>query len=63
MTRQIDGQDCDDRVGISFCRCLVSLVVMGGVQAESIALESVRRGVVALSDLETVAALKQSLAS
>jgi hypothetical protein len=35
---------------------------MGGMQAESIALEGVRRGVAALSDLETVAALKESLA-
>ena len=34
---------------------------MGGMQDESIALEGVRRGVAALSDLETVAALKQSL--
>jgi len=36
---------------------------MGGMQDESIALEGVRRGVAALTDLETVAALKQSLAS
>ena len=36
---------------------------MGGMQDESIALEGVRRGVAALSDLETVAALRQSLAS
>ena len=50
-------------VGISFCRCLVSLVVMGGMQAESIELEGVRLGVAALTDLETVAALKQSLTS
>jgi hypothetical protein len=34
---------------------------MGGMQDESIALEGVRRGVAALSDLETVAALKRSL--
>ena len=34
---------------------------MGGMQNESIALEGVRRGVAALTDLETVAALKQSL--
>jgi hypothetical protein len=34
---------------------------MGGMQDESIALEGVRRGVAALADLETVAALKQSL--
>ena len=34
---------------------------MGGMQVESIALEGVRRGVAALSDLETVAALKRSL--
>jgi len=34
---------------------------MGGMQDESIALEGVRRGVAALTDLETVAALKQSL--
>jgi hypothetical protein len=36
---------------------------MGGMQDESIALEGVRRGVAALSDLETVAALRQSLRS
>jgi hypothetical protein len=36
---------------------------MGGMQDESVALEGVRRGVAALSDLETVAALRQSLAS
>jgi hypothetical protein len=36
---------------------------MGGMQDESIALERVRPGVAALSDLETVAALRQSLAS
>ena len=36
---------------------------MGGMQDESIALEGVRRGVAALTDLETVAALRQSLAS
>jgi hypothetical protein len=36
-------------------------VGMGGMQAESIALEGVIRGVAALADLETVAALKQSL--
>ena len=34
---------------------------MGGMQQESIAMEGVRRGVAALTDLETVAALKQSL--
>jgi hypothetical protein len=34
---------------------------MGGMQDESIALEGVRRGVAALTDLETLAALKQSL--
>jgi hypothetical protein len=34
---------------------------MGGMQDESIALEGVKRGVAALTDLETVAALKQSL--
>ena len=32
---------------------------MGGMQAESIAMEGVKRGVAALTDLETVAALKQ----
>jgi Phosphotransferase enzyme family len=36
---------------------------VGGMQDESIALEGVRRGVAALTDLETVAALRQSLAS
>ena len=36
---------------------------MGGMQDENIALEGVRRGVAALSDLETVAALRLSLAS
>jgi hypothetical protein len=34
---------------------------MGGMQDESIAMEGVKRGVAALTDLETVAALKQSL--
>jgi Phosphotransferase enzyme family len=34
---------------------------MGGMQVEGIALEGVRRGVAALSDLEAVAALRQSL--
>lgn len=34
---------------------------MGGMQAESIALEGVKRGVAALTDLETVTALRQSL--
>jgi Phosphotransferase enzyme family len=34
---------------------------MGGMQVESIAMEGVKRGVAALTDLETVAALKQSL--
>ncbi|MFZ1164217.1 phosphotransferase [Mycobacterium sp.] len=36
---------------------------MGGMQDESIALEGVRRGVAALTDLATVAALTQSLGS
>jgi hypothetical protein len=36
---------------------------MGGMQDEGIALKGVRRGVAALSDLENVAALRQSLAS
>jgi len=36
---------------------------MGGMQDESIALEGVRRGVAALTDLETVAALRLSLTS
>jgi hypothetical protein len=36
---------------------------MGGMQDESIALEGVRRGVAALTDLETVAALRLSLES
>ena len=31
------------------------------MQAESIAMEGVKRGVATLTDLETVAALKQSL--
>jgi Ser/Thr protein kinase RdoA (MazF antagonist) len=34
---------------------------MGGMQAEGIAIEGLRRGVAALDDLETVAALKSSL--
>jgi hypothetical protein len=34
---------------------------MGGMQAEGIAMEGLRRGVAALDDLETVAALKSSL--
>ena len=34
---------------------------MGGMQVDSIAMEGVKRGVAALTDLETVAALKQSL--
>lgn len=34
---------------------------MGGMQAEGIAMEGLRRGVAALEDLETVAALKSSL--
>ncbi|HEX5256135.1 MAG TPA: phosphotransferase [Mycobacterium sp.] len=34
---------------------------MGGMQVENIAMEGVRRGVAALDDLETVAALKDSL--
>ena len=36
---------------------------MGGMQDESIALEGVRRGVAALTDLQTVAALRQSVES
>lgn len=36
---------------------------MGGMQDESIALEGVRRGVAALTDLETVAALRLTLGS
>lgn len=36
---------------------------MDGMQDESIALEGVRRGAAALTDPETVAALRQSLAS
>lgn len=36
---------------------------MGGMQAESIALEGVRRGVAALTDLDTVALLEKSLSS
>jgi len=35
--------------------------VFDGVQVESIVPESVRRGVAALNDLQTVAALKRSL--
>jgi hypothetical protein len=34
---------------------------MGGMQEEGIAMEGLRRGVAALGDLETVAALKPSL--
>ena len=34
---------------------------MGGMQAESIALEGLRRGVAALDDLDTVPLLKKSL--
>jgi Ser/Thr protein kinase RdoA (MazF antagonist) len=34
---------------------------MGGMQAESIAMEGLRRGVAALDDLETIAALKSSM--
>ena len=34
---------------------------MGGMQAEDIAIEGVRRGVAALDDLDTVALLKKSL--
>ena len=34
---------------------------MGGMQVEDIAMEGLRRSVEALDDLETVAALKQSL--
>jgi hypothetical protein len=34
---------------------------MGGMQVEDIAMEGLRRGVDALDDLETVAALKRSL--
>ncbi|WP_292980475.1 oxidoreductase family protein, partial [Mycobacterium sp.] len=36
---------------------------MGGMQDEGIALEGLRRGVAALSDLGTVAALRQSLST
>ncbi|BBZ72767.1 phosphotransferase [Mycobacterium paraseoulense] len=36
---------------------------MGGMQVEDIAMEGLRRGVAALDDLETVAALKSSLSS
>jgi hypothetical protein len=34
---------------------------MGGMQANEIAMEGLRRGVAALDDLETIAALKGSL--
>ncbi len=34
---------------------------MGGMQAESIALEGLKRGVAALDDLDTVALLEKSL--
>ena len=34
---------------------------MGGMQVEDIAMEGLRRGVAALDDLETIAALKSSL--
>ncbi|HEX2213240.1 MAG TPA: phosphotransferase, partial [Mycobacterium sp.] len=34
---------------------------LGGMQAEGIALEGLRRGVAALQDLDTVAILAQSL--
>jgi hypothetical protein len=34
---------------------------MGGMQVEGIAMEGLRRGVAALDDLETIAALKSSL--
>jgi hypothetical protein len=34
---------------------------MGGMQVEEIALEGLRRGVAALDDLETVAALQRSM--
>ena len=34
---------------------------MGGMQAEDIALEGVRRGVAALEDLDTVSLLEKSL--
>jgi hypothetical protein len=34
---------------------------MGGMQVEDIALEGLRRGVATLDDLDTIAALKNSL--
>jgi hypothetical protein len=55
MSRSINEFDTQALSTIMACR-VTSM-------SESIALEGVRRGVAALTDLQTVAALKQSLAS
>ncbi|BBZ43775.1 phosphotransferase [Mycobacterium parmense] len=61
---ELDGDDLWLRYRQSALYAYVAPLItagMGGMQAEAIALEGLRRGVAALDDLETVAALRGSL--
>ena len=61
---ELDGDELWDRYRKGALYAYVASLItagMGGMQAESIALEGLRRGVVALEDLDTVALLEKSL--
>jgi hypothetical protein len=61
---QLDRDDLWERYRMAALYAYVAPLItagMGGMQAESIALEGVRRGVAALEDLDTVALLEKSL--
>ena len=61
---QLDGDDLWERYRQAAMYAYVAPLItagMGGMQTEGIALEGLRRGVAALDDLDTVAALKKSL--
>lgn len=61
---QLDRDELWERYRMAALYAYVAPLItagMGGMQAESIALEGVRRGVAALEDLDTVALLEKSL--
>ena len=61
---ELDGDELWDRYRTGALYAYVAPLItagMGGMQAESIALEGLRRGVAALEDLDTVALLKKTL--
>jgi hypothetical protein len=63
----IKAHDADDDAApelvqrVAWARTPLITAGMGGMQVEDIAMEGLRRAVVALDDLETITALKSSL--